>query len=145
VSWNGSQGQLKAVAYTMDKLAQRHRVDVVSDDGMAIHRSYLRPEMEFRLRSLPWFWKGTVHEQELLLRSPAQMVDVFEAALASGAAKLRGGIFRDLVMNMNDYPLDFTADTEDSKTLNVSLYEKVEALSLRLMELAGRLAKEGNV
>ena len=69
--------------------------------------------MFFKLRSRPWIHQVDIGAQDLYFAGPRETFEFVSDKIASGASGLRGAIFRDLLLNMNDYPVDFIGDVKD--------------------------------
>lgn len=124
--------KLTDVDYVLRKMADGHRVDLVNLDGSHVQRS-VAGGIEFRLRSRPWIFRTTMKEQDLLLAGPADMFRTVCDQLAQGASELRGTIFRDLLLNMNDYPVDFLGDTTEPAQVD-KILQDAENAATRLMK-----------
>lgn len=136
-----STDRIKVIDYALRKLCDSHRVDLVIVDGSHVQRG-AEPALEFRLRSRPWVHRVLLADQDLLFaRTPTATLDLVADGLALGASRLRGAIFRDLLLNTNDYPVDFLGDTSRPEETDKVLQD-AENTATRLMLAVDLMRKE---
>lgn len=136
-----SRETLKGIDYMLRTMTDQHRVDVCDRDGSRVWRNEREPSLAFRLRSRPWIYEARLPEQQLLLASTRDTFDLVADAIALGAAGLRGEIFRDLLLNCNDYPVDFIGNVRDPQQRDAVL-QKAEDTAVRLMHAVDKIRRE---
>ena len=132
---------LKGIDYMLRTMTDQHRVDITDNDGSRVWRNERERGLCYRLRSRPWFHEGRIPEQPLLMSSTRETFDFIADNIATSAAALRGAVFRDLVLNMNDYPLDIVGEVCDAHVRD-SLLQSCESTAIRLMSAVDRMRKE---
>ena len=124
------------ISQALRHLVDRHRLDLVSLDGRELVRHGDRAGMFYRLRSRPWLHQVELNEQDLLLTNPAETIDMLRDSLSEGAASLRGAILRDLIDNMNDYPIDIAGNGNGNAD---EFDQRCERIGTRLLSLVDRI------
>lgn len=131
--------ETNAISYILRSAVKRHGVllgsnnfDMYADGAV---RNTDRPGWHFVLRAPSWSRRVELDERRLLLAANAEATfALVDDALAIGASALRGQIFRDLLMNDAQRPVDYVGDGSADE-----IKQRVEALGVALIAQAERL------